>query len=133
MPTYGLYSVVLASLRLGKLTFDEGPVTMQEPKKRLRVAESWLWLSAQGGQSLTYFLLQLSSEENAQAPGTAYEKPRGNPLPSTHLPSTTGPILWRSSQLYLRTGKPNILRGNSLHNSQPNHSSEFHQLSKWTP
>lgn len=34
----------------GELTSEEGPVTMQEPKRRLWVAESWLrYLRKEGG------------------------------------------------------------------------------------
>ena len=49
----------------GQVTFDKGPATVWELKKMLPGAESLLWHLQQGGQFLTYFLLWLSSDENA--------------------------------------------------------------------
>lgn len=97
--------------------------TDQEGAKRLRRAERCLRCP-----------VSCSEAAHAWPAGGACEKePRGTLLPCTHLPGTTGPILWSSSQPDLRGGKPAALGGHALHNAQQHPCSEFYQRSQWAP
>lgn len=74
-----------------EVTFDEELATVQEPRKRLRVG-----CGAGASRAVPDRFPAPTLRAEWPSPGGACEKePLGTPLPPPHLPSKTGPVLWK--------------------------------------
>lgn len=105
-----------------EVTFDEELATVQEPRKRLRVG-----CGAGASRAVPdRFPAPTLLRAEWPSPGGACEKePLGTPLPPPHLPSKTGPVLWKGYRPTSGWERQLPPGGNALCTSQENPSSKF--------